>query len=139
MKNLGLEIPKPQPQPIPTIPEALYNNSFQGYQGRLCDGYYVPKVGAKLASYLNDDAPYKQHKPIIPLATPEHNRIIKKAVELNKKGDLQQSAELIASLPINVKYENDLPQTMIMGGEQPASIEKDRISRMNFLNGIAIH
>ena len=88
---------------------------------------------------MNDETRYKIQKPILPLATPEHKIIIKKAITLNKEGDLQQSSELIASLPVNVKYENNLPQSMIMGVEQPASISKDRISRMNFLNGIYIH
>ena len=136
LKNLGLEIPKPQPERIPTIPEALDNNSFQGYQGRLSDGFYVPKLGANLASYLNDEAKYKLQKPIVKLATSEHKRIIKKAIIMDKEGDPQQSSELIAELPINVRYENNLPQSMTMGAEQPASISKDKLSRMNFLNGI---
>lgn len=45
LKNLGLEIPNPQPQPISTISAALDNNSFQGYQGRLSD--------AKSRSYIS--------------------------------------------------------------------------------------
>ena len=55
---------------------------------------------------------------------------------MDKEGDPQQSSELIAELPINARYENNLPQSMTMGSEQPASISKDKLSRINFLNGI---